>query len=366
MEDIKYDYWWASMPRAFPSPVKAAADAAGSTKRLYEADRNELADIEGISEKYADYIVGKRQEWDLDAEYEKFLEMDIDFIPWYDERYPRRLGETSGHPFAIFVSGVLPGDDEPSVAIIGARNCSEYGRMTAKRFGADLAAAGVSIVSGMAYGIDGISQMAALDAGGVSFGVLGCGVNICYPASNAQLYERLKEQGGLISEYGIYTQPKGNLFPARNRIISALSDIVVVIEARESSGTMITVDMALEQGRDVAVVPGRITDPLSTGCVALWKQGAVPVTGADDILNMLTGASRERVKPSLPVIKLSEDEKMIYSVLEPYAKSVGAISDKTGLKLRKTVCALVELSVKGLACETSAGGYVRVKECLVV
>ena len=132
----------------------------------------------------------------------------------------------------LFVIGDLPDDDAPSVAIVGARNCSQYGRLNAKRFGADLAGYGVQIISGMAYGIDGLSQEEAINAGGRSFGVLGCGVNICYPASNRRLYERLKESGGLISEYGIYNHPLANLFPARNRIISALSDLTLIVEAR--------------------------------------------------------------------------------------------------------------------------------------
>ncbi|MCR5357714.1 MAG: DNA-processing protein DprA [Lachnospiraceae bacterium] len=367
MEELKYEYWWAAMPRAHPGRVKAVAEAAGSTRRLYEADREELISIDGISEKYADDIIRKRSEWDIDREYDKFLSMGIDFIPWYDPRYPGRLREVSGHPFAIFTIGKVPAEDKPSVAIIGARNCSEYGRMVAKNFGSDLGSQGVQVVSGMAYGIDGLSQTAALDAGGDSFAVLGCGVNICYPRSNQGLYERLKVSGGIISEYGIYTEPKANLFPARNRIISALSDVVIVVEARTESGTMITVDMALEQGREVAVVPGRITDPLSTGCIMLWKQGALPVTCASDVLSLLGGGYEDkRCVNSIPVIKLPADEKRAYSVLEPYAKSVGEISDITGMDLRTAVCALVELCIKGLAHEASSGYYVRVKECRVV
>ncbi|MBR5407501.1 MAG: DNA-processing protein DprA [Lachnospiraceae bacterium] len=367
MEEMKYEYWWAAMPRAYPCRLKAVAEEAGSTRRLYEAGKEELQSIEGISESYADDIISKRKDWDIDREYEKFLSMGIGFIPWYDERYPRRLKEVSGHPFAIFSIGRLPDDDKPSVAIVGSRNCSEYGRMTARNFGSELASLGVQVVSGMAYGIDGLSQSAALEAGGDSFGVLGCGVNICYPRSNRKLYDRLKEQGGILSEYGIYTKPQGNLFPARNRIISALSDVLIVVEAREVSGTMITVDMALEQGREVAVVPGRITDPLSTGCIKLWKQGAVPVTCAGDVLSLLgSGYDGAGIKYRLPTMELPDDERKVYMTLEPYAKSVGEISDATGMELRNAICALVELCIKGLAGEASTGYYVRAKEIRVV
>lgn len=366
-DDIKYDYWWAGMPRSYHAKVRQIAKAAGSARHLYEMDKDELTHIVGISDKYAEDIIRKRKEWDLDAEYEKLQRSGIRFIPWYSNDYPGRLRDTAGFPFAVFALGDVPEDDRLSVAIIGTRNCSEYGRMMAKKFGGDLADMGVQIVSGMAYGIDGIGQTAALDAGGRSFAVLGCGVNICYPASNRNLYERLKENGGIISEYGMYTQPQPCLFPPRNRIISALADAILIVEAREKSGTMITVDMALEQGKDVAIVPGRITDPLSTGCIKLWKQGAVPVTCAEDVMRLLdqdynnAGKKRKCEKISLP-----DEERDIYRILEPYAMSVGDIARKASVPLRQAICVLVELCIKGLAAESGSGYYVRIRDCEVI
>ena len=229
-EQLKYDYWWAGMDRAFLGSVRKTAMAAGGTRRLYEMDREELVKVEGISEKYADNIIRKKNGWDIDAEYDRLMSSGIDFIPYYDDRYPERLKQTPGHPFALFSIGGLPDDNAYSVAIIGARNCSEYGRMMARSFASDLAGYGVSVVSGMAYGIDGIAQEAALNSGGRSYAVMGCGVNTCYPQSNRVLYERLKREGGVLSEYGLYTKPSARLFPPRNRIISALSDIVLVVE----------------------------------------------------------------------------------------------------------------------------------------
>ena len=355
------------MDRPFPGSIRKTALAAGGTKRLYEMGREELTETEGISENYADFIIMKRNEWNIDAEYDRLMGSGINFIPYYDERYPERLKQTAGHPFALFCLGKLPPDDRHSVAVIGARNCSEYGRMMAKRFAADLAGYGVSVVSGMAYGIDGISQEAALDAGGGSYAVLGCGVNICYPASNRRLYGRLKENGGILSEYGLYTKPSSRLFPPRNRIISALSDLVLVIEAREKSGTMITVDMALEQGREVAVVPGRITDPLSTGCNRLLNQGAAAVQSAEDIMYMLDESfDNNRKTGKRPEVKLDKNEGLVYGCLEPYARSIGELSDRSGLELRDVICALTELARQGLASETGKGYYVRIRDCAVV
>ncbi len=366
-DDIKYDYWWAGMPRSFHSGVREIADAAGSAKRLYEMDKEELTGIKGISEKYAEDIIRKRREWDVDAEYEKLLRSGIRFIPWYDPEYPARLSDTAGAPFALFVYGDVPEDDRLSVALIGARNCSEYGRMTAEKFGCGLAEMGVQIISGMAYGIDGIGQTAALDAGGRSFSVLGCGVNTCYPLTNRRLYERLKKNGGIISEYGMYTQPQPGLFPPRNRIISALSDAVLVVEAREKSGTMITVDMALEQGRDVAVIPGRIDDPLSTGCIKLWKQGAVPVTDVEDIMCLLDEDRNNACKhKKREKIGLTAEEARVYRILGPYAMSITDIAGRAQMTVRQAVCILVELSVKGLVAESGSGHYVKIRDCEVM
>jgi DNA processing protein len=191
-----------------------------------------------------------------------------------DPEFPERLKYIPDPPCGLFVIGKLPDPAAYSVAIIGARDCSEYGRYVASRIGSELGRAGVSIISGMARGIDGIGQQAALDSGGYSLGILGSGTDVCYPRSNRALYARLKEQGGILSTYGPGTEAKPEYFPPRNRIVSAFADAVIVVESKTKSGTLITVDMALEQGREVYVVPGRITDRLSDGCNSLLTQGA--------------------------------------------------------------------------------------------
>ena len=218
------------------------------------------------------------------------------FITRLDADYPSRLRGIPDAPFALYVLGELPPDDRPSVAIVGARMCSDYGRYMARRFGTALAHAGISIVSGMALGVDGISQKGALDAGGRSFGVLGSGVDVCYPPEHRDLYERLKGQGGILSEYHPGEQPRAALFPPRNRIISGLADVVLVIEARRKSGTLITVDMALEQGRDVFALPGRVTDRLSDGCNALLRQGAMIATDPANLFEYFFGI-RDNSRP---------------------------------------------------------------------
>lgn len=201
-------------------------------------------------------------------------ENEIRILRRQDREYPGRLREIPDPPEELYVLGRVPEEQIATVAVIGARDCSEYGKYVASGLGALLGRNGIQVISGMARGIDGIGQEAALDAGGSSFAVLGSGVDICYPAGNRKLYEKLKLKGGILSEYPPGTPALPGHFPPRNRIVSGLSDAVVVVEAREKSGTLITVDMALEQGREVFVVPGRVTDPLSVGCNRLLKLGA--------------------------------------------------------------------------------------------
>ena len=211
-----------------------------------------------------------------------------------DRDYPRRLKELPKPPEKLYVLGSLPKENVPSVAVIGARDCSEYGRYVAAHLGSILGKSGVQVVSGMARGIDGIAQEAAVDAGGCSFAVLGSGVDVCYPVGNKRLYEKLKEKGGILSEYPPGTPAIARNFPIRNRIVSGLSDAVIVVEAREKSGTLITVDMALEQGREVYAVPGRITDSLSVGCNRLLKLGAGILLDTDEFLEELKGITTRR------------------------------------------------------------------------
>ena len=207
--------------------------------------------------------------------------------------YPRRLRQIRSAPRRIFVGGRLPDAQTASGAVIGARKCSSYGREMARLYASALAAAGVQIVSGMAAGIDGIAQRAALSVGGSSVAVLGCGTDVCYPAENRDLYEQLLQKGTILSEYSPGTPPAACYFPARNRIISALADLILVIEARERSGTLITVDFALDQGKDVYALPGRITDGQSMGCNRLIRQGAGIALTPEDILEALDISCQE-------------------------------------------------------------------------
>ena len=252
---------------------------------IYRADSREFKGL--LTDKQIRNLEQSKRTWDFEKEAAKLIKKNISFISRIDSRFPEKLKNIPDPPFALYVKGELPDPSRPSVAIIGARMCSEYGRYMARTFGRGLALAGVQVISGMARGVDGISQKAALAAGGKSYAVVGSGVDICYPEDNLEIYNNLCEMGGVISEFPPGTYPKANFFPMRNRIISGLADIVLVIEAREKSGTQITVDTALEQGREVLAVPGRVTDRLSDGCNLLISQGAGVAIGVDDVLGRL-------------------------------------------------------------------------------
>lgn len=277
-----YDYWLCSIPGVGNRSIERLLELCGSAKEIYEASDEVLKQVLSVSKLTE--LVNLRISWDLQGEYDKLKEQGINFLTIEDAAYPKRLLQIPDAPYGIFYKGILPEDDKLSVAIIGARDCSEYGKYVAEELGRFLGQNSVQVISGMARGIDGISQQAAFLAGGSTTAVLGCGVDICYPIQNKSLYQSIPERGCILSSYPPGTQPRPQNFPPRNRIVSGLADVVVVIEARNKSGTLITVDMALEQGKEVYVVPGRITDRLSDGCNRLLKQGAGVLTSPEDFL----------------------------------------------------------------------------------
>ncbi len=281
----EYAHWLFNVPGLGNKSIDKLLCSGMNCKEIYEADVKEFKGI--LTPARIKFLENSKRSWDFELEAKKLKDKGISFIPRIDKRFPEKLKNIPDPPFAIYVKGNLPDPKKPSVAIIGARLCSDYGRQMARTFGRGLALAGVQVISGMARGIDGISQKAALEAGGNSYGIVGCGADYIYPPENKPIYDQLCLSGGVISEYPPGTEPKANFFPMRNRIISGLADIVLVIEAREKSGTQITVDTALEQGREVLAVPGRVTDRLSDGCNLLISQGAGVAISVSDVLERL-------------------------------------------------------------------------------
>lgn len=275
-----YACWLCSAPGMGNGQLHRLWELCGGFEAAYFADRGTWGRV--LSPGQVEGLAGFTARWCPREEYCRMRREGIRLLTFQEADYPERLKNIPDAPFGLFLRGKLPGEEMPAVAVIGARDCSEYGRHVARQLGEALGRMGVAVVSGMARGIDGISQEAALEAGGYCAGVLGSGVDVCYPAQNRGLYEKLIRHGAVLSSYPEGTPALPRNFPPRNRIVSGLADVVVVIEARVKSGTLITVDMALEQGREVYVVPGRVTDRLSDGCNRLIRQGAGVVLNPEE------------------------------------------------------------------------------------
>ncbi len=260
-------------------------------------------------------------------------------------RFPPLLRAIFDPPPRLYLRGEAQDDvlAKPAVSIVGARACSPYGAQVARRLGRELAAAGLVVVSGLARGIDGEAHRGALEAGGLTVAILGCGIDRDYPAAHAELARKIRERGLVVSEYEPGVEPAPWRFPARNRVIAGLGAATVVVEARERSGALITADLALEEGRDVLAVPGEITSSLSAGTNALLKLGAAPCTCADDVLELF-GLTQE--EPAAPVV--GETAAAVLAALPAAADDlVGA----TGLDAPTVAVALAELELSGLASE---------------
>ncbi len=263
---------------------------------------------------------------------------------------PPRLRAIHDPPARLHLRGCGSPDllEAPSVAIVGARACSPYGAQVAQMLGRELAAAEVVVVSGLARGIDGEAHRGALEAGGHTVAVLGCGIERDYPAAHAGLAAAIAERSLLVSEYEPGVEPAPWRIPARNRIIAGLAAATIVVEARERSGALITADFALEEGREVFAVPGEITSPLSAGTNGLLRLGATPLTAAADVLESLGIAPRERVRPEIGEVAAS--------LLERLPASVDELIRASGLTAGEVAAALAELEIWKLAAE-GAGIY---------
>jgi DNA processing protein len=258
--------------------------------------------------------------------------------------FPSLLAAIHDPPARLFVRGSASPEllGEPAVAVVGARSCSSYGRSVARSLARDAAAAGLVVVSGMARGVDGEAHRGALDAGGRTIAVLGCGIDRDYPAAHAELARRIAETGLLVSEYEPGVEPSPWRFPARNRIIAGLCRVTVVIEARERSGALITADFALEEGREVLAVPGEITSSLSAGTNALLRLGATPVTRVEDLLEAFG------LEPaSAPTVALGPAAELFLVRLAEGALTADELVRATGVDAATTAASLLELELAG-------------------
>jgi len=351
-EDIFYWLALSLTPGVGSIFIKRLLDRFQTPEAVFRAPMKELLEIEGLGEKVAREIQRGPLEKAVEKELVLLKEAGGKMITLRDEDYPMRLKDIYDPPALLYVRGELRREDELAIAIVGSRKTSPYGRWFTEKIGQDLARHGVTVVSGMARGIDSVAHMGALQGGGRTIAVLGCGVDVIYPSENRNLFHQIIEHGAVLSEFPMGSPPEGGHFPRRNRIISGLSIGVVIVQASAESGSLITAGYALEQGREVFAVPGNVGAEGSRGTNQLIKEGAKLVESTEDILEeILPQWKREKEmlpKAETPLPDLSEEEMLLYRLLGESPLHIDAIIRESQLDPGRVSSLLLNLELKGL------------------
>ncbi|MGN0170117.1 MAG: DNA-processing protein DprA [Lachnospiraceae bacterium] len=354
-------YFLTRLPGIGDAKIKKLLERFPDPTDILRADKSELAQCKALSEKDLETILLYRRNSDKIRQDFSLLEKEnIRFVGRTEEDFPRELLYCQDPPMGLFVKGRFAPDGKRKLAIVGARMCSPYGKSITRQIAGMLADCGAIIVSGMARGIDGLAHEEALDHGGITYAVLAGGVDVVYPPEHRKLYERILEQGALISEYPPGTKPSKGMFPRRNRLISGLSEAVILTEARKRSGSLITADLALEQGKDIYVVPGRLDDPLSEGCNAYIRQGAQIITSIPELIyDLQLSPGKKYGQIEKQNFSLEKEESLVYSCLRLTPKGLDEITLESGLGLMKVYEIISKLRDLGLIEECYINQYIR-------
>ena len=341
--------------------LQALRDHFGDLALAWQAPVDALQSA-GLSPKLAGRVAQVRAGVDLDRIIAQVKAQGIEILTWEDELYPLRLKEIDQPPPVLYVRGTLTTEDSWAVAVVGTRRVSAYGRQVTEDLASFLASNGVTVVSGLARGVDAIAHQAALKAGGRTIAVLGCGVDRIYPPEHTQLAEKIMANGALVSDYALGTPPDASNFPPRNRIISGLSMATVVVEAGETSGALITAQFAVDQGREVFAVPGNILALQSKGTNRLIAQGARPMLSVHDLLDVLNLTRVTEQRFVSKVLPADETEAKLMSVLTHEPLHMDEIRTQTGLPIERVSATLVMMELKGLVRQVGGLNYVAVRE----
>ena len=368
MDEKIYWIWLSGIDDMWSKKMEVLFDYFTCASEIYEANENTLLSIvddyekagkKGMfNEKDVKNILDKNKSRRTLEKNIRIMEKENIKITYKDSSdFPSRLKYLNIPVFALYYSGELPSGK--NVAVIGARGCTDYGKKYATIVGENLSKGNINVISGMARGIDTHGMLGALKAGGKVYGVLGCGVNICYPAENMEMYEALKKRGGIISEFPPDSKPLAWHFPLRNRIISGLSDCICVIEARKKSGSLITVAYALGEGKEVFALPGRVDDALSVGCNELIRDGANIVFDGREIVFSLTGNEIKKVEKDIfKEMNLDDEQKKILGILTSRPQSIEEISRKSNIEITHIRSVLLGLDMLDLIAEVAKDYYV--------
>jgi DNA processing protein len=360
-QEIKYWVGFSLIPGVGRVRLSQLENHFGNLERAWKASPVELKHA-GLDAGTIESVTTSRPRISLDAEMEKLDRHGVKVVTCHDADYPARLKEIYDYPPLLYIRGSLVAQDDWCLAVVGTRRATVYGRQVTEEIVADLARSKISIVSGLAKGIDSIAHHTALEAGGRTLAVFACGLDIVYPSDNVNLARRIMSQGALISEYPLGTKPRAENFPRRNRIMSGLSLGVLVVEAGESSGAMITAHLALEQNREVFAIPGSILSPTSQGTNQLIQEGAKLVRGYRDILeelNLTAVAQQLEMKELIPT---TDTESLLLKRLGAEPVHIDEICRTSGLPISTVSSTLAMMELKGLVKQVGAMNYALARE----
>jgi DNA processing protein len=342
--------------------IRSLVGHFGSPKTILQAKPKDLIQVDGIDEKIAYCISSKVDKKFADEQLNKIQKYKVQIVSYWDSEYPKLLKKIYDPPVLIYVKGRIEDDDQNRIAIVGTRSPTNYGNTIACRISDDLAKNGITIVSGMARGIDTQAHWGAIKGGGKTIAVLGSGLDVIYPSENLNLSAEIAESGALISEFSMGTEPTGGHFPRRNRIISGLSLGTVVVEAGERSGALITAFMALDQGREVFAVPGDIRSNNSKGTHRLIKEGARLIEGTEDIFSEIPQwNNKKEKKENLDSIisRLNKTERMMWDVLSDEPRHIDQISTEINVTTSEALVLLLSMELKNCVKQLSGMMFVR-------
>lgn len=336
-------------------------DYFGDARSAWEAHPDQWR-AAGLPENVVENFIATRQRASLENIWERLQREEIRLITWEDEDYPNRLQKIATPPPVLYARGELLDKDQWSIAVVGTRRVTAYGQQVTEDVAAFLARSGVTVVSGLASGVDTIAHRAALAAGGRTIAVLGSGVDVIYPPENRNLAKEILPHGALISDYPPGTPPEAGNFPPRNRIISGLSIAVVVVEAGTRSGALITANFAAEQGREVFAVPGKIYAPQSKGPNRLLRDGAHPLLSPEDLLKALNLTMVTEHQQARVVLPEDATEAALFNVLSFEPMHVDEVGMRAGLPIEKVTATLALMELKGMVRQVGSMQYVAVRE----
>ncbi len=362
--DLPYWIAFSRVPTVGRVRIGLLEERFGSLKAAWEASGSELG-ASGLTSSVVSAIEQVRRVVEPEREFEQVRNADVSVLTWHDAGYPRLFRNIDDPPPILFVKGTLQPDNEARVTVVGTRNPTVYGKEVTRQLAGDLAESGITVVSGLARGIDGIAHDAALRGGGRTIAVIGSGLDVIYPPEHRSLFERILESGAVISEYPLGSKPEARHFPRRNRLLSGLAMGVLVVEAPRDSGARSTVEFALEQNREVLCVPGSIHSPASELTNWLIQQGAKLVMRVEDVLEELHIGAAPRQQPLPDFSPNTDEEARLLEALTHEPQHIDELSRSTGIPVTQASSTLAVMEIKGSVLQVGRMNYIRARTASV-